>query len=172
VKTIQWQFVAEPWYRDPGSAAIRWFSAGPASHVDSITPTGLNWALPGMLYGARADRVGGQPPGVWVRPPGYTRLSWRCVATIPVTDDQWFEFWSAERAKFGLPYDKTAIWGFAAGRNWRETNSWFCSEKQIDSAEKAKIVQPLPGLVSKVTPAGAINIVSQVEGTTFEVFAQ
>lgn len=171
---IRWQFVAEPFYRAPfhlrfGSPVIRWFGAGDVSHVDTIIPDeGVTWAPPGYLYGARADYVGGRIPGVWMRLPGYAVFSRRIVVTIPATDEQYVRFWAAEREKYGLPYDKTAIWGFALGRDWRATDSWFCSEKQADSAEQGGIIRPLPGLISKVTPPALLSIISQAPGVTVE----
>ena len=175
-RVIRWQFVAEPFYRpplhlNPGSPLIEWFGAGKCSHVDTILSddSPVRLGPPGWLYGARADRVGGRHSGVWSRPPDYAVFTYRCVATIPVTDEQADLFWRAEVEKFGMPYDTTAIWGFAAGRNWRDTDSWFCSEKQIDSALRAGIVRPLPGPISKVPPPAAMSIISQVAGVTFEV---
>ena len=79
-------------------------------------------------------------------------------------------WWEAEQEKFGKPYDNTAIWGFAFGRNWREKDSWFCSEKQIDGAQHAKIIRPLPAPINKVPPPAAMSIISQAPGVTFEVF--
>lgn len=204
MRTIRWQFVAEPFYRpplhlNPGSPLIEWFGAGKCSHVDTILPADLGSIGPECwLYGARSDKLSaracqklipvtdlllghsqlkaqantyGIPAGVEARPPGYAVFNYVCIATIPVTDEQWHLFWRAEREKLGKPYDTTAIWGFAAGRDWRGADSWFCSEKQMDSAERAGIVRPLPGPISKVPPPAAMSIIGQAPGVTFEVLA-
>jgi hypothetical protein len=148
------QFVAE---RALGSEAIGWFSAGHLSHVDAVLPDG-------MLLGARSDRVGGRPPGVWARPPGYLRFSRRALATLPASDEQyalWLAFLDAQRGK---PYDWRAIWGFVFGRNWREEDSWICSELQARALEVAGLIPPLYLAANKITPVALALAVSAIPG--------
>lgn len=172
---IRWQFVAEPFYRAPlhvnvASPVIRWFGAGDVSHVDTIIPGDfpLRWAQPGELYGARASADGARKAGVFPRRPDYAVFSRRIVVSIPALDEQCALWWQAEREKYAAPYDSTAIWGFALGRDWRAPDSWFCSEKQADSAIRAGIMRPLPSPISKVTPPTLLSVVSQVPGVVVE----
>jgi hypothetical protein len=196
---IRLQFVAA---RDIGSSLIRWFSAGPFSHVDAIVDEaalrllepGTGGAMPagavclvrpGWLFGSRSDRVGGQPPGVQIRPPGYATFSRRVVATIPATEAQLAGFWRFQRAQLGKPYDSTAIWGFAAGRDWRETDSWYCSEDQARALEPPEtgswldpnkdgagiFPEPLYLAANKVTPVALALAISATPAASFTELA-
>jgi len=151
---IRLQFVAE---RDLGSAAIGWFSAGHLSHVDAVLPDG-------RLFGARSDHAGGVPPGVWERPPGYARFARRVIATIPARPAakiRWRCFLEEQRAK---PYDRLAILAFAVNRDWREDDSWICSELQARALEYADIVPPLYLACNKITPVALALAVSALPG--------
>jgi hypothetical protein len=150
------QFVAE---RDIGSAVIGWFSAGHLSHVDAVLPDET-------LFGARSDRVGGRPRGTWARPPGYLRFSRRALATVPASAEQyalWREFLAAQTGK---PYDWRAIFGFVVNRDWRQEDSWICSELQARALEFAGIVPPLYLAANKITPVALALAVSAVPGAT------
>jgi len=155
------------YFPDLGSAFIAGYKDG-WSHIDSIVPAGLDWRTvasdddnqllyptEGWLYGARMDTlpVYGIPRGVQLRPPGYTTFH-RCgILTIPVTDRQWMDFWGAQRAKLGRPYDWRAILAFLnGGRNWHEPDSWICSEAVEDSLETAKILSPFWLAPYKISP--------------------
>jgi hypothetical protein len=151
---ISLQFVAE---RALGSAAIGWFSAGHLSHVDAVLPDGL-------LFGARSDRVGGRPSGTWARPPGYLRFSRRVVATLPASEEQhalWRAFLAAQTGK---PYDWRALWGFVFNRDWRQEDSWICSELQARALEVAGLVPPLYLAANKITPVALALAISAVPG--------
>lgn len=152
---IQLQFVAE---KDLGSEIIGWFSAGHLSHVDAL------WG--GNLLGARSDNPGGYGYGVRARGPGYAKFSRRVLMTIPTTDDQnlkWQQFLNNQQGK---PYDSEAIWAFAFNRNWRETDSWICSELQARALEVAGIVPPLYLTCNKITPVALALTVSALQGVT------
>ena len=110
------------------SAAIAWFSAGTFSHVDAVLPDGY-------LLGARSDRIGGKAPGVQIRPPGYEKWKSRVVMTLAVDRDTEAAFLRFLNAQIDKPYDSTAIWGFATGRDWRNPDEWFCSELQTAALE-------------------------------------
>lgn len=139
--------------RDLASKAIAWFSAGPFSHVDAVLASG--WRL-----GARSDVVTvggvGYPAGVQIRPPNYEQFQKEVRLTIPCTDEQTLIFWRFNQAQIGLPYDHTAIWGFAAGRDWREPNAWFCSEQQQAALEECRYFYPVE--YNKVTPYALYNM--------------
>lgn len=62
-------------------------------------------------------------------------------------------FYRFLRAQVGKPYDHSAIWGFASGRDWREDDSWICSELQAAALEHAGIVpNQLYLAANKITP--------------------
>lgn len=143
---------------DFGAKAIMWFSHAPYSHVDTVLPDG-------SLYGARSDSVGGQPPGVQGRDPSY--VSGQSVLRIlvsmpPAMEAKYFDFILAQKGK---PYDKTAIWGFGFNRDWRETDSWFCSELVAAGLEACDYFgHPIALDANKITPADLILALSVKQG--------
>jgi hypothetical protein len=150
------QFVAE---NAPSSRLIGWFSAGHLSHVDAVLPDG-------RLFGARSDRAGGQPPGVWARPPGYLRFSRRVVASLPAREEAagcWRQFLGAQ---LGKPYDWRAILGFLCNRDWRQDDSWICSELQARALEVAGLAPSLYLAANKITPVALALAVSAIPGAT------
>lgn len=156
---LSWQFVLGSGI---SSQAIAWFSAGHFSHVDAVLPGG------GYLLGARSDRVGHRPPGVEIRPPAYEKWKERVVMSLEVEPSRAKKFGEFLNAQLGKPYDKTAIWGFAAGRDWREDDSWFCSELQPAALEYSNILPALYAPVNKITPAGFAIILSAVGASVTE----
>lgn len=141
------------------SQAIAWFSAGSFSHVDAILPSGL-------LIGARSDAVGGMPPGVQMRPAFYEKWKRRVVMSLSVTPDKERKFYEFLMAQIGKPYDSTAIWGFAAGRDWRSADSWICSELQAAALEVAGISPLLYSPVNKITPVALAIVMSALGADT------
>ena len=65
----------------------------------------------------------------------------------------------------GKPYDSEAIWAFLFNRDWRETDSWICSELAAAGAEHAKIVPPVYLAANKITPVAFALAMSAVSGT-------
>src|SRR5271170_1819481 len=130
---IRLQFVLG---RGISSQAIAWFSAGHFSHVDAILKDGT-------LLGARSDQIGSIPPGVQIREPFYEPWKERCVMSIPATAQKQTAFTEFLYDQLGKPYDSTAIWGFASGRDWRADDSWFCSELMTAALEAAGICPAL-----------------------------
>src|SRR5690348_3991201 len=119
---------------DIGSAVIRYFGHGAGwSHVDAMLPDG-------SLLGSRNDTniVDGKTygPGVQIRPPGYKNFALIRQINLLAPPHMTADFYAFINAQIGKPYDKTAIWGFAAGRDWRTPDSWFCSELQTAALEK------------------------------------
>lgn len=140
------------------SQAIAWFSAGHFSHVDAVLPDGT-------LLGARSDTVGGKPPGVQVRYPGYEKWKERVVmsiATDAVKEKLFYDFLTAQ---IGKPYDKTAIWGFATGRDWRDPQDWYCSELVTAAEEAAGVLPALYIPSNKVTPVMCAALNSAIGAT-------
>ena len=132
------------------SELIEWFSQGVVSHVDAVLPNG--W-----LVGARDDEVGGKPSGVQVRPPGYATWSRIVRVTLAASDFMVKSFYDLVLGEVGKPYDETAIATFAAGREWRDADAWFCSELQGAMLERCGyFASPLATPANKLTPAGLL----------------
>jgi hypothetical protein len=148
------QFVGD---NDIGSRLISWFSAGHLSHVDAVLPDG-------RLLGARSDKVGGAPPGVRIRPPDYVHFARKVALSMPATDSQMTAFYDFLQRQIGRPYDMSAIWGFVFGRDWRETDSWICSELQAAALEAAGVVPQLYLAANKITPVSLALAVSAIKG--------
>ena len=154
-ESIKLQFVRE---NDLASRVIAWFSAGHFSHVDTVLDDG-------QLLGARDDSVGGKPPGVQIRPPGYAHFVVRVVMAVPVTAEQKAAYLAFLCDQVGKPYDTEAIWAFLFNRNWREADSWICSELAAAGAEHAEIVPRLYLAANKITPVAFALAISAVNGT-------
>lgn len=136
------------------SGAIEWFSAGPLSHVDAV------WGG-GQLLGARSDVKGGMSAGVEIRPSSYILANQpRLVVQIEATEQQYGDWVVFLEDQLHKPYDKPGIWGFAFGRDWREDDSWFCSELQMAALEAAGISGKVASVSNKITPVGLANIVT------------
>ena len=141
---------------DFSSRVIAWFSAGHLSHVDAVLPDGT-------LLGARSDVLKGVPTGVQIRPPGYETVALQMVMEIPCTTLQEAAFYRFLRAQLGKPYDTSAIWGFAFGRDWHNPDQWYCSELQTAALEAAGILPKTLFLAAnKVTPVALANEISAI----------
>lgn len=154
---IRLQFVMGPGI---SSSLIAWFSAGNFSHVDVVMSDG-------KLLGARSDEIGGAPPGVQIRDPFYEHWAKRVVMSIPSRAEQEFQFRNFLLQQIGKPYDKTAILGFATGRDWRAEDSWFCSELAAAALEEGGIFHDLYSPVNKITPA-ALALAFSAAGAVVE----
>jgi hypothetical protein len=138
------------------SQAIAWFGAGHFSHVDYVLPDG-------RLLGARTDHPVDGKTGVQIRPANYEVWKERQVISIPCSQRSLNRYETFLRAQVGKPYDKTAIFGFVAGRDWRAPDSWFCSELQARAGEVAGLWPRLDTPVTKIMP-GTLAIVSTAVG--------
>lgn len=120
------------------------------SHVDLLTPSG-------ELLGSRSDSVGGRPPGVQIRPWDYGKKTWirQVVMTLESTDQQEAVFYSYAFDQLGKPYDTLAIVAFFTGRDWRESDSWFCDELLLACTEQAGLCPQLYLPTNKFNPTGA-----------------
>lgn len=151
---IYFQFVSE---NSIGSTLIGWFSAGHLSHVDALMPTG-------MLLGARIGKGGAAEAGVQLRKPGYANFSKRVVFKVPTSDEQEDAFYGFLHAQLGKPYDWRSILAFALGRDWREDDSWYCSELQARALEVSGILSSLYLASNKITPVALALVLSAVKG--------
>ena len=140
-----------------GSQAISWFSSGHLSHVDALMPDG-------KLLGARSDVVGGGD-GVLERPNPYEEVAKIVTYDIPASPAQAVAFYSFLRDQLGKAYDHLAIFAFAFGRNWRDTEEWYCSELIAAALEDAAILTKTLFLsVNKITPVMLATLVSSIPG--------
>jgi len=152
--TIAAQFVLG---RAFSSRCIAWFGGGGLSHVDIVMPDG-------QLLGARSDRLMHIQPGVQIRPPFYdgdNGWSKRIVMAKTVTPKHLAKCYELARSQLYKAYDHTAIWGFATGRDWRDTDKWFCSELLMWMLETADVVHPLIIPANKIFPGEALALCSE-----------
>lgn len=131
---------------------------GPYSHVDIVLPDET-------LLGARDDVVGGQPSGVHIRPAGYE--TWERVARVHVecTEEQAAIAYAYAKAQLGKPYDSTAILAFIFNRDWKEEDSWFCSELAIATI-RFLFKYPPATSVNKIDPCMAFALASTLGAFT------
>lgn len=144
-----------------GSRLIEWGTHSQLSHMDILLPDG--W-----LVGARSDNPKDQSgrrfgKGVQVRSPHYYgRVESTLTIQIPVTAKQKRVFYTLLAEQVGKPYDHTAIWGFVLNRDWREIDSWICSEMGIWLAEQSGITGEFYLSANRVAPStGSAILTSQ-----------
>lgn len=154
---IKLQFVCEAAL---SSQMIAWFSSGHFSHVDAVLNNGY-------LIGARYDTCGGQLPGVRIRPPGYHKFTRRVIMDVPATPEQTKKFYDFMLAQQGKPYDREAIWAFLFNRDWREDDSWICSEC-ITAAGEVSVLPQLYLSANKITPVTCAVAFSAIGGRAIE----
>lgn len=148
---IKLQFVQG---EDLGSKAIQIFERGWPSHVDAVLSDG-------RLLGARSDVVGGAPAGVHIRTPDYALWTKKLLVTLPSTAEQETAWLNFLYAQIGKPYDETAILAFPLQRDWREPDSWFCSELGAAALEECGYFpKPLANLPNEITPRDLLLVVS------------
>ena len=116
----------------------------------------------GRLLGSRDDVIGGQPAGVYIRPANYEKFTRRVVMELSSTREEQLSFYGFLHSQIGKPYDKTAIWAFMVNRDWRDKDSWFCSELQTAALEHAGLVRRLYLVANKVTPVACALVMSAI----------
>lgn len=110
--TVRLRFITNP--KSIVSAAIRWATFSEFSHVE--------FALPEGYLGAHADG------GVLLRHFDYDPSPKFAFARIECGETTTRNVIQIARAQIGKPYDMTAIVGLFFNRDWRQPDSWFCSE--------------------------------------------
>lgn len=138
---------------DLASDVIAWFTQGEFSHVDAVMP------YSGLLFGARTDHNS----GCHYRIPGYAKFVERVVFSIPATAEQETLFLNFLVQQEGKPYDHVAILGFIFGRDWKQPDSWICSELQVAALEYAGIWKPYVA-ANKISPDALALAVSAIPG--------
>jgi uncharacterized protein YycO len=148
-KTIMLRFVEDS---SITSRAIKFFSHGNWSHVDVMFTTLLGGK---RLVGARIN--GGVMTRMW----DYKKFSKQMIITVPVSDEAWSKALNFLNAQIGKPYDWTAIAAFAFNRDWRETDSWFCSELAAAYLQSANVLPTkMADGVNKITPSDLVLMLS------------
>lgn len=147
-------------FPSPVGKAIRWFTQGTVGHVDLMLPSG-------RLLGAQYASGMGAPSGVQIRPPRYGGMTNVTLVHLPprLDDDEIYRFATEQ---IGKPYDLTAIWGFVAGRDWRDPRGWYCSELIAAALEDAQIIPRIETPISKITPQMLFFALSILPGVTLE----
>lgn len=139
---------------DFSSKMIEWFSAGPYSHVAAV------WSETELLD-SRSDKLGGILPGVEIRPAKLEVYSKPALElSLSVRSGQMMDWCEFLTRQLHRPYDKTAILGFAIGRDWRDPGSWMCSELQSAALERAGICPKLVTPSNRITPSALATIFS------------
>lgn len=147
---LRLQFADEPrWY----APVIRWFSHSDYCHVDIVVDDGA-------LIGARP--IG----GVARRPANYLPFTRTQIVTVPLTDEGYHAAMDFLFKQIGKPYDASAFFAFAFARDWREDDSWFCSELATAVLEAGgAFAHPLCAPKEKMTP-GDLRLVLSAIGAT------
>ena len=142
---IQLQFSTE---NSIGSELIRTFDHGWCSHVDAVLADGT-------LLGARSDG------GVLIRPKNYAPFSRIAIVNLDTTDTIEDNFYNFLKLQVGKPYDTTAIEAFIFNRNWKEEDSWFCSELISYGLSYATFFKyPLSTPSNRITPSDLMLVCS------------
>lgn len=140
------------WGYDPLSALIR------AGERDGDCPTHVDNIMPeGTMLGAHLDG------GVQIRPPGYDAAPTMrdLVVLVPWASDIQQSAWEAFLlAQVGKPYDATAIAGVALNRDWREPDSWMCSELAAAALEQSGWLSRLSTQDNHVSPRDLLMVLS------------
>lgn len=93
--------------------------------------TRSNWSHAGLYHDGMF--LSAQKDGVKLRP--HDKNSKLLFLKVPKAA----EVCTWMNTQLGKPYDFTAIFGILIDRNWREDDSWFCSELVAWACEKAGI---------------------------------
>jgi hypothetical protein len=141
-----------------GAGAIKWFGHGKYSHVDCVLP------VEGGLLGARNDRVGGRPAGVWIRPTGYLKKEKFERVEIPCTAGEERDFYDFVRSQIGCDYNQLGIVAFVFAKDWTTQGQWFCSQLATAGLKAAGLLKGLSELPNKIDPDDLRLIVSAVWG--------
>jgi hypothetical protein len=106
--------------RHPGifSALVQYAQFGfPQTHCEAVLPEG--GAIGAWFKGGTQTKGTGYDAG---------EFSNELLFDIKTTSQQHADFYDFLIKHLYAPYDALAIVAFAAGRDWQEPDSWFCSE--------------------------------------------
>lgn len=142
--------------------AIGYFGGGFWAHM-------TNYVSDTEVIDARSGWTGKIPPGVQRRPASYLdENQYLLKVALPATPSMRAAWLTALEHQLDKPYDTTGILDFLTGRladpNWRQKRSWFCDALGLYALEQARIIQPVVGLIDRLTPGAACNICCATEG--------
>jgi hypothetical protein len=129
---------------------------GWATHAEAVLSDG-------SLLGAHFNG------GVEIRPAGYDKATMTremIVELRPADMDGVVrisiesEFLAFLSAQLGKPYDATAISGLVFNRDWRQTDSWFCSELVSAGLEACGYFPKLAATDNHISPRDLLLILS------------
>lgn len=112
----------------PIAAIVRFVTWSEFSHCDFVLPDGT-------LLGSQWKEKDGN--GVQIRQPNYEKFSRTERYTVDVPIVKYTNIMAWAKSQVGKPYDSTAIFGILAHRDWKEDDSWFCSEFVAAAFEQA-----------------------------------
>ncbi len=148
------------------SRLIAWYGQGYGgfSHVDGVLEDG-------SLIGARSDSVGGQPPGIRIRPSGYESWARRAVVTFPHTEELYPIYERNAKKRIGEGYDKADILGFILGISLSQPGHWICSAFQTEQLEPGgvNLLPLLPVQPQQITP-NTLLLMCVAAGAHYEEF--
>ena len=142
---LKWRIVSDC---DPVSGIIRFVTRGIVSHVEFLFDDELG------TIGARADG------GVKIRPVDYCHFPVDFRFRVPCTDDQYNKAHNFLRAQLGKPYNFEDILGILVNRDWRESDSWICSELWAATMEEAGLIGRLASSICMITPQDTLILSS------------
>ena len=151
---LKWRIVSD---HDPVSGIVRFVSRGIVSHVGFLTDDEL------FEIGARADG------GVAVRPINYCNFPVQFHYAAPCTDDQYEKAQNFLHAQVGKPYNFEDILGILVNRDWRENDSWICSELWAATLEQAGLIGKLASSICLFTPQDALILSSAMWPQTWAI---
>jgi hypothetical protein len=95
--------------------------------VIPFTPSHVDIVLAEGYCGARNNRIGGQPPGVYIRPVGYdaSTLDKELIVDIPLPTETAAEAYV--RSKIGTPYDWPSLLSYSLPVRLHQEGALICS---------------------------------------------
>jgi len=124
---------------------------GWCSHVEAVLADG-------SLLGAHFNG------GVAIRPAGYDKdtLKRELFVELPGSQFHVGMFYEFLHEQVGKPYDTTGVVGLAVGRDWREQDSWFCSELIAAALEECSYVHRLSSVSNHISPRDLLLVLSGI----------
>ena len=145
MKTLVWRLVDDD---DIGGNIIHFVERGNVSHVEFISPDGH------LAIGARLKG------GVLARDINYKKFSCDLRFHATCGDEQYASTMRFLNAQLGKPYDFREIIGIGLNRNWRETDSWICSELWAATMEAGNLIGQIASSINLITPQDCLLLSS------------
>jgi hypothetical protein len=166
--TLTWQLVRGTGWSSRG---IGRSGMGYYSHIDTVTPGGLlRGAFSVPMVRTFPDGVRREiPAGVEDRPHYHSHWSACTRFTRTVTPAQYDAYWKFSDAQLHKPYDSRGLIStFIFGREWRDVDSWWCSEL-VAACGEAALLWVIPPEVTAVEPGHCAFMFAGPEYTRTEM---